>query len=154
MDGRQCGVLDLWTLTGRWANGRRGWWGQHWTRRPSAGMNHPEEHLKDGLLLLGLQAPRIPPSSPPRRPALLPSGELLHLAREHPIKPCSSGSSLYSVFSTIGRDLICPERFELMPESMDRAPALHIALRCWDKPPLHRTRKYPLLSDSVGGGGQ
>jgi len=32
--------------------------------------------------------------------------------------------------------------------------ALHIALRCWFKPPLHRTRKYPLLSDSVGGGGQ
>jgi len=30
----------------------------------------------------------------------------------------------------------------------------HTALRCWFKPPLHRTRKYPLLSDSVGGGGQ
>ena len=27
----------------------------------------------------------------------------------------------------------------------------HTALRCWFKPPLHRTRKYPLLSDSVGG---
>lgn len=32
--------------------------------------------------------------------------------------------------------------------------ALHIAVRCWFKPPLHRTRKYPLVSDSGGGGGQ
>jgi hypothetical protein len=27
----------------------------------------------------------------------------------------------------------------------------HTALRCWVKPPLHQTRKYPLLSDSAGG---
>jgi hypothetical protein len=27
----------------------------------------------------------------------------------------------------------------------------HTALRCWFKPPLHRTRKYPLPSDSGGG---
>jgi len=32
--------------------------------------------------------------------------------------------------------------------------ALHIAVRCWVKPPLHQTRKHPLLSDSVSGGGQ